>query len=121
MANATVSKSSPSASQLMVSGDSRTFTQVMVRSRPSAPASTSPLLNPPSAIASRTVSAMGVTSMPESGLGVKHRKNQGLSDGSHNGRSRLRLVASHPEPTGEDGAYSPPEPGGSARGAAGAA
>ena len=76
MAKATVSRSSPSASQLIVSGDSSTFTQVMVRSRPLAPASTSPLLNPPSAIASRTVSAMGVTSMPEAIARVKDQRNQ---------------------------------------------
>src|SRR5438270_11369264 len=93
MANATVSKSSPSASQLIVSGDSSTLTQVIVRSRPPAPASTPPLCNPPSAIASRTVSAMGMISMPQSRLVVKHRKNRGLSDGSTNRRSTLRLVA----------------------------
>src|SRR2546426_8502258 len=110
MANATVSNSSPSPSQLMVSGDSRTFTQVMVRSRPPAPASSSPLLNPPSAIASRTVSAMGVTSMPYRGARVKDQSNQGLLVASHNGRSRLRLLPSPPESTGVDGAYSPPEP-----------
>src|ERR1700737_4812624 len=94
IAKATVSSNSPSASQLIVSGDSRTFTQVMVRSRPPAPASTSPLLNPPSAIASRTVSAMGVTSMPQPGAGVKYQKNQRVLDGLHNGRVQLGLVAS---------------------------
>src|SRR3989454_10267482 len=112
MANATVSSSSPSASQLMVSGDSRTLTQVMVRSRPPAPASTSPLLNPPSAIASRTVSAMGVISMPYRNARVKDQRNQGLLVALHNGRSPLRLLASQPESTGVDGAYSPPESGG---------
>src|SRR5256712_5828302 len=103
MAKATVSSSSPSASQLIVSGDSSTFTQVMVRSRPPAPASTSPLLNPPSAIASRTVSAMGVTSMPEARARVKDQRNQGLLDGLHNGRPRLGLVAFPTESTGVDG------------------
>src|SRR5437588_10641050 len=99
MANATVSKSSPSASQLIVSGDSSTLTQVMVRSRPPAPASTSPLLNPPSAIASRTVSAMGVTSMPQRRAGVKDQRNQRLLDALHNGRVRLRLLPFRPEST----------------------
>src|SRR5260370_5572829 len=103
MANATVSRSSPSASQLMVSGDSRTFTQVMVRSRPPAPASTSPRLNPPSAIASRTVSAMGVTSMPQSRAGVKDQRNQSLLDGLHNAGVRLGLLAFRIESTGVDG------------------
>src|SRR3989475_906878 len=111
MANATVSSSSPSASQLIVSGDSSTFTQVMVRSRPPAPASTSPLLNPPSAIASRTVSAMGVTSMPEARAGVKDQRNQGLLDGLHNRRARLRLLAFPPESTGVDGALLTPGAG----------
>src|SRR3989442_12411687 len=100
MANATVSNSSPSASQLMVSGDSRTFTQVMVRSRPPAPASTSPLLNPPSAIASRTVSAMGGTSMPEARAPLKDQRNQGLLAGLLTGRPRLGLLAFLPYPTG---------------------
>src|SRR5438552_8953270 len=121
MANATVSRSSPSASQLIVSGDSSTFTQVMVRSRPLAPASTSPLLNPPSAIASRTVSAMGVTSMPEANAGVKDQRNQGLLVGLHNGRAWPGLLAFPPESTGVDGAYSPPELGASTRAAAVAA
>src|SRR5438132_10578342 len=103
MAKATVSRSSPSASQLIVSGDSRTFAQVMVRSRPLAPASTSPLLNPPSAIASRTVSAMGVTSMPQAGARVKDQRNQSLLDGLHNGLTRRRLVAFRVESTGVDG------------------
>src|SRR5438552_13393478 len=93
IAKATVSSSSPSASQLIVSGDSRTFTQVMVRSRPLAPASTSPLRKPPSAIASRTVSAMGGLSMPQLGAGVKDRKKQRLLYGSHNRRVCSRLVA----------------------------
>src|SRR5438552_5155557 len=121
MAKATVSRSSPSASQLIVSGDSSTFTQVMVRSRPPAPASTSPLLNPPSAIASRTVSAMGVTSMPEANAGVKDQRNQGLLDGLHNGRAWPGLLAFPAESTGVDGAYSPPELGASTRAAAVAA
>src|SRR6267378_2966832 len=108
MAKATVSSSSPSASQLIVSGDSRTFTQVMVRSRPLAPASTSPLLNPPSAIASRTVSAMGVTSMAQAEAGVKDQRNQRLLVGLHNRRARRRLVACGVESTGVDGDYSPP-------------
>src|ERR1700686_1366875 len=93
MAKATVSSSSPSASQLIVSGDSRTFTQVMVRSGPLAPASPSPLLKPPSAIASRTVSAMGGSSMPQPGAGVKDQKYQRLLDGLHNRRIRFRLLA----------------------------
>src|SRR5207244_9930223 len=105
IANATASISSPSASHLIVSGDSRTFTQVMVRSRPLAPASTSPLLKPPSAIASRTVSAMGVTSMPHLGAGVKDQRKQGLLDALHNGRVRLRLVPFWAESTGVDGDY----------------
>src|SRR3981081_1725116 len=121
MANATVSSSSPSASQLIVSGDSSTFTQVMVRSRPLAPASTSPRFNPPSAIASRTVSAMGVTSMPQAEAGVKHQRNQGLLVGLHNRRARRRLVACRLESTGVDGDYSPPELVGSTRAAAVAA
>src|SRR5713101_9622601 len=99
MANATVSRSSPSASQLIVSGDSRTFTQVIVRSRPLAPASTSPLLNPPSAIASRTVSAMGGISMPQLRAGVKDQKYQELLDGLHNGRVCFGLLALHVEST----------------------
>src|ERR1700736_3085716 len=111
MAKATVSSSSPSASQLIVSGDSSTFTQVMVRSRPLAPARTSPLFNPPSAIASRTVSAMGVTSMPEAGAGVKDQRNQGLLDGLHNRRVRLGLVAFRVESTGVDGDLLTPRAG----------
>src|SRR6202158_4205682 len=103
IAKATVSRSSPSASQLIVSGDSSTFTQVMVRSRPLAPASTSPLLKPPSAIASRTVSAMGGLSMPYLGASVKDQKNQGLLDGLHNGLARLMLVPFRVESTGVDG------------------
>src|SRR2546428_632417 len=121
MAKATVSSNSPSASQLIVSGDSRTFTQVIVRSRPLAPASTSPLLNPPSAIASRTVSAMGGISMPQLGSGVKDQKYQELLDGLHNGRVCFGLLAFHVESTGVDGDYSPPEWVGSTRAAAGAA
>src|SRR5437588_3195089 len=109
MANATVSKSSPSASQLIVSGDSSTLTQVMVRSRPPAPASTSPLRNPPSAIASRTVSAMGVTSMPYRAARVKDQRVQELLVASHNEGPPLRLLAFPSESTAVDGAYSPPE------------
>src|SRR5947208_14112034 len=93
MAKATVSRSSPSASQLIVSGDSSTFTQVMVRSSPPAPASTSPLLIPPSAITSRTVSAMGVPSMPEANAGVKDQRNQRLLVGFHNERAWLMMLA----------------------------
>src|SRR5256885_2889223 len=89
IAKATVSSSSPSASQLIVSGDSRTFTQVMVRSRPLAPASTSPLRKPPSAIASRTVSAMGGLSMPQLGASVTE---QSLLDGLHNRRVCSGLI-----------------------------
>src|SRR6202049_2777183 len=120
MANATVSSNSPSASQLIVSGDSSTFPQVMVRSRPPAPASTSPLLNPPSAIASRTVNAMGMTSMPESAASVKYPKNQALLVGLHNGRRPVRLLAYWIESNATTGPLTP-ERETRARGAAGAA
>src|SRR2546428_422122 len=100
---------------------SSAFCALMIRSRPPAPASTSPLLNPPSAIASRTVSAMGVISMPYWNARVKDQRNQGVLVALHNGRSPVGLLAFQSESTGVDGAYSPPELDGSAREAAQAA
>src|SRR5207237_5018652 len=84
---------SPTASHLSVTGDSSALTQVIVRSKPPAPASTSPLLNPPSSIASRTVSAMGVTSMPYRAARVKDQRVQELFVALHNEGPPLRLLA----------------------------